>query len=363
MARKPQIRGGRGTENSVEIRGVDLFCGAGGLTYGLAKAGIDVRAGFDLDPDCRYAYEANNSAAFFEADVEKLSASDLLPLFGPQGLKLLAGCAPCQPFSTYSQGRDPRSTSDWGMLLQFGRLVGETDPDLVTMENVPQLADSEVFGEFLTALSGYHIWHGVVDCVQYGIPQQRRRLVLLGSKLGPVSLLDASAYRARSTTVRSAIGNMPALRAGEANPNDPIHAAAGMSALNLKRIRASRPGGSWRDWPKSLRAACHGKKSGASYGAVYGRMEWSRPAPTMTTLCHGFGNGRFGHPTQDRAISLREAAILQSFPKRYKFVPPSSRVKFTSIGRLIGNAVPPRLGEVIGRSLMEHAAGLVQARN
>lgn len=337
-----------------KIKAVDLFCGAGGLTHGLEKAGIDVRLGVDVDPDCKYPYEANNTARFLGLDVRTLTGVELGTHLAGAELSLLAGCAPCQPFSSYSQSRDPKNSSDWGMLLEFGRLISETRPDLITMENVPQLADHAVFHEFVEHLDDYHTWYSVVSCNEYGIPQQRRRLVLLASRLGSVSLLSPQAVGARRKSVRAAIGSMPPLAAGTADPKDPIHAAAGMSGLNLKRIRASQPGGSWRDWPRSLRATCHRRDSGASYGAVYGRMEWDRPAPTMTTLCHGFGNGRFGHPEQDRAISLREAALLQSFPRKYKFVPKGERVRFTAVGRLIGNAVPPRLGEIIGRSLQAH---------
>lgn len=127
-----------------------------------------------------------------------------------------------------------------------------------------------------------------------------------------------------------------------------------MSELNLKRIRQSRPGGSWEDWDKDLVAECNRRESGKSFGSVYGRMRWDQPAPTMTTLCYGFGNGRFGHPEQDRAISLREAALFQTFPKNYRFVAKGENVKFNVIGRLIGNAVPVRLGEVIAMSIKKH---------
>lgn len=339
---------------AVSIDCVDVFCGVGGLTYGLRKAGVHVSAGIDLDPACRFPYEANNSARFVERSVTEMTGREIDALYSVKGLRLLAGCAPCQPFSTYSQGRDPKLNEDWGLLAHFGRLVGELGPNLVTMENVPQLANHEVFEDFVKSLQGYHVWHDVVDCADYGLPQKRRRLVLLASRLGPIQLIPSSHIAARRKTVRAVIGKMPSLAAGEFDANDPLHAAAGMSALNLRRIRASVPGGTWRDWPPSLRASCHVKASGDGYGAVYGRMRWNEPAPTMTTLCHGFGNGRFGHPEQDRGLSLREAAMLQTFPKRYKFVPEDERVRFTTVGRMIGNAVPPKLGEIIGLTLLQH---------
>ncbi len=136
--------------------------------------------------------------------------------------------------------------------------------------------------------------------------------------------------------------------------NDSLHHACRLSALNLRRIRVSTPGGTWRDWDQSLLANCHRKKTGETYPSVYGRMEWDAPSPTITTQCFGYGNGRFGHPEQDRAITLREAAILQTFPDSYKFLPEGEKVKFSLLGRLIGNAVPVRLGEVIAETFRKH---------
>ena len=153
---------------------------------------------------------------------------------------------------------------------------------------------------------------------------------------------------------RQAISHLPTLEAGCSDSNDALHVASSLSDLNLRRIRASKPGGTWRDWDESLVAQCHRKDSGQTYPSVYGRMEWDAPAPTITTQCFGFGNGRFGHPEQDRAISLREAAILQTFPDNYKFLSPGECVRFSKFGRLIGNAVPVRLGEVVAKSLIEH---------
>ena len=184
------------------------------------------------------------------------------------------------------------------------------------------------------------------------MPQSRRRLVLLASKLGPIELRKSDV--ALKMTVRQAIGELPRVAAGSACPDDPLHASAGLTETNLLRIRASTPGGTWRDWPKELRAACHQKDSGKTYPSVYGRMEWDKPAPTMTTQCYGFGNGRFGHPEQDRAITLREAAIIQSFPAEYSFVADGDVVTFERLGTLIGNAVPPKLGEAIGGAIIGH---------
>jgi DNA (cytosine-5)-methyltransferase 1 len=221
------------------------------------------------------------------------------------------------------------------------------------MENVPQLADHIVFAEFLVSLADYHVWWDVVDCAKLGVPQTRQRLVLMGSKVGArAPFLPEGACKARS--VRETIAELPSIAAGSADAEDNLHVSSKLSPLNLRRIRMSVPGGTWRDWDADLLAACHRKFTGATYPSVYGRMEWDKPSPTITTQCFGFGNGRFGHPQQDRAISLREAAMLQTFPRDYKFVPQNGRVVFDKLGRLIGNAVPVRLGEVIADALVNH---------
>lgn len=336
------------------ISAVDLFCGVGGLTHGLVQGGVSVAAGIDIDEDCRFPYEANNKAQFLQKDLQELTAADIAPLFEKDKIRLLAGCAPCQPFSTYSQpGRAERSDGKWKLLENFGRTIEELQPELVTMENVPQLLGHWVFKRFLKSLSGYHVWHGVVRCAEYGVPQSRKRLVLLASQLGPVQLIEPT-HADRALTVRDAIAQLPSIPAGGAHPDDPLHVACNLSEINLRRIRASRPGGTWRDWPSDLLAECHEKESGKTYPSVYGRMEWEAPSPTITTQCFGFGNGRFGHPEQDRAISLREAALIQTFPRHYRFVLDGHAIKFSTLGRLIGNAVPVRVGEVVAKSLVRH---------
>ena len=239
-------------------------------------------------------------------------------------------------------------------MLAFGRLVNQIRPDLVTMENVPQLLNHEVFERFLRNLRQYKKWWGIVECSAIGVPQTRKRLVLLASRLGDEEL-RLHVEGIPKVTVRETIGALRPIAAGECDPFDPLHIAPSLSPTNLARIKASRPGGTWRDWPDQLQADCHRKASGATYPSVYGRMEWDRPAPTMTTQCFGYGNGRFGHPEQHRAISLREAAMLQTFPANYAFAPQGGDVKFSRMGRLIGNAVPVRLGEVIAKSLLAHA--------
>lgn len=345
------------TERSIQVDAVDLFSGAGGLTHGLANSGINVRVGVDIDPACQYPYTENNDAEFLLKSVGDLDAADLADYYQPGNVRLLAGCAPCQTFSSYNQ-RASDDDDRWWLLQHFSKLAGGLLPELVTMENVPGLLKHEVFDEFVASLeaSGYEVSKQVVRCQEYGLPQQRSRLVLLASRIGPIALLTPEDFEAKPRSVRDVIGpgKVPVLEAGSAHPTDRLHQSAGLSPLNQRRIKASKPGGTWRDWPEDLVADCHKKDSGRTYPGVYGRMAWDGPAPTMTTQFYGFGSGRFGHPSQNRAISLREGAILQSFPPDYKFVKPGDRVHMKTVGRLIGNAVPVMLGELIGKSINAH---------
>jgi DNA (cytosine-5)-methyltransferase 1 len=340
---------------------VDLFCGAGGLTRGLLDAGIAVAVGYDIDEACRFPYEQNNSPAIFkDTSVRDLTGKKLAKHYAKGQRRILVGCAPCVTFSKYTQGQDRTRDPKWQLLRQFARLIREVKPDVISMENVPELQRHNVFKAFLRTLSdeGYHFSDDaakrVVYCPDYGIPQHRSRLVIVASRLGPIELIPPTHRPKQHRTVKSALKSLPSLQAGEQSTTDPMHRASKLSALNLRRIQHSTPGGTWRDWPDDLVAKCHKKKKGKGFGGVYGRMEWDRPSPTITTQFFGFGNGRFGHPEQDRGLSLREGAILQSFPIDYQFTPEDSERSFKAVGRMIGNAVPVRLGEIIGKTILQH---------
>jgi DNA (cytosine-5)-methyltransferase 1 len=331
---------------------VDLFCGVGALSHGLKAAGFKIVAGYDVDARCKHAFERNNDASFFTLDVAKLTAKEIRGQFSGEVPSVLAGCAPCQPFSSYKQRyeEDPQ----WGLVTKFAKLAAEVGPDFVTMENVPALLrykKGRVFNNFCKILSdaGFGLSWTVARCEEFGVPQKRRRLVVIASKSG--QLVELNPTHTAALSVRSAISGLPPLSAGETDPTDPLHSAATLSDINMRRIRYSRPGGTWRDWPEDLRSPCHRKPTGKTYPGVYARMEWDTPSPTMTTQCYGYGNGRFGHPEQDRAISLREAAILQSFPLKYSFLPEGEKVSFVEVGRWIGNAVPVKLAEAIGKAI------------
>ncbi len=178
--------------------------------------------------------------------------------------------------------------------------------------------------------------------------------MLLASKIGPIKLIGPTHTKEQYKTVRDTIGDLPPIKAGEKCKTDPFHMSRSLSEINMKRMKATPYGGGWKDWPEELHLECHKKDSGKSFGSVYGRMTWEEPSPTMTTLCTGIGNGRFGHPEQDRAISLREAAMLQTFPKKYKFFAPGEPICLTKASRYIGNAVPPTLGTVTADSIVKH---------
>lgn len=346
------------------ISAIDLFCGAGGLSLGLASAGIDVAAGIDLDPACRYPYETNLDARFIQADVGKVRKEHLERLWTPGSARLLAGCAPCQPFSSHRRGVDTSGEDNWDLLSHFGRLVTATLPEFVTMENVTRLSRMSVFDRFVHRLEElkYSVAYGPLYGPEFGLPQERRRLVLLASRIGSIELPSGELDKSKFKTVKQTINDLPELAAGETDPCDPMHSARSLSPLNLARIRASVPGGTWRDWPTNLRAECHKKSSGASFQAFYGRMTWDSPSPTITTQAYNFGTGRFGHPEQDRSITLREAAMLQGFPRGYRFVPDGERPSRQSVGRLIGNAVPPEFGFAVGRQFVAALGGMPQKR-
>lgn len=336
---------------------IDLFCGIGGLTRGLMDSGLNVIAGFDIDPTCQYTYEHNNNVPYHMQNIREVHAADLDELYADDTTRILVGCAPCQPFSQmrFKLGKANEHDEKYNLLLEYGRLIEEVHPTIISMENVPQIRETEIYTQFIQILrdNGYHFSEKVVYCPDYGIPQSRRRFVLVGSLLGPIELIEPT-HRRGDVNVRNYIGHLPHIEAGGVDPDDPLHRSASLSEINLRRIRESHPGGTWRDWPEELRCPCHRKKSGKTYSSVYGRMSWDRIGPTITTQFYSFGTGRYGHPEQDRALSLREGAMLQTFPQDYDFIDPNREFVFRDIARHIGNAVPVRLGEIIGLTIINH---------
>jgi len=336
---------------------VDLFCGIGGMTHGFIQAGFKVDAGIDFDINCRKSYEINNNSSFIHSDLSDPDFELIRNLYTNEDIKVLIGCAPCQPFSSYNYKNNDKDK--WSLLRSFAKIIQAIKPDIISMENVPGLLKfkkDNVYDDFLKVLKNenYNISENIVYCPDYGIPQKRTRLVLLASKFGSIELIKPTHNKDNYLTLKDAIGHMPPLKAGERDNNDGLHIARNLTQINLQRIKSTPQGGSWKDWPENLMLDCHKKPSGNSYGSIYGRMSWDEPAPTMTTHCVGYGNGRFGHPEQDRAISLREAALIQTFPQNYRFEYDTQRFSSKQVATHIGNAVPVKLGKIIAESIKEH---------
>ena len=339
----------------MKIGAIDLFCGAGGLTCGLKKAGVDVVAGIDFDNSCKFPYEYNNNTSFINEDIHNIKGTEIKKALRGYDIKVLVGCAPCQPFSNHQKDKKNRKKhKDWSLLYEFSRIINECKPTIISMENVPELAKEKVFKDFIKNLekNKYKISYSIVNVADYGVAQNRKRLILLASKKNNIQLISPT-NKNNYVTVKHVIGHLPRISAGATCKTDELHTSASLSALNIERIKASKQDGTWEDWPPKLILKCHRKKTGKTYSSVYGRMSWNKPSPTITTQFTSYGTGRFGHPTQNRAISLREGALLQSFPRNYCFSNKVNKSNFQTIARQIGNAVPPRLGEIIGLSIIQ----------
>lgn len=336
----------------------DFFSGCGGTSAGLRKAGLNPVLAVDFDASALETFAHNfPNAVPILSDIRRLGTSDIEHLFDRNRKKpvLICACAPCQPFSKQNRQKKPLDTRV-SLLSHLSRFVNRFRPELLLVENVPGLKgragdpDSPL-AELIAMLKelGYEYDTQIVFAHDYGVPQSRRRLIVVASLLGPIKVPQATHGKGREPhrTVKDAIGWLPPLEAGCSDTSLPNHQAANLVAINIERIRASRPGGNWSDWPEHLRLACHSKVDG--YSDVYGRLEWDRPAPALTTRCTSYSNGRYGHPEQDRAISAREAACLQTFDIDFEFI--GNKV---SVAKQIGNAVPVRLAEAIGLMFKSH---------
>ena len=357
----------------MDVTAVDLFCGAGGVTYGFEQAGIDVVAGVDIDSKSQYPYEANTDSSFKRTDIRPLSQNpERVAQMFPwnSDIDILAACAPCQPYSTMGHSKT-KSTSDhdkWGLLDDLRKIVEYVKPDIVVTENVLQVRKDEVYDDFVSTLEelDYDInddENKKVYCPEYGIPQNRKRWVLIASRHGKIEL-PGPLYKEESEypTVKDTIDHLPPIEAGEVHESHELHRSRVLSETNLERIQNMEPGGDWRLWEEEglehLLADCHKKDSGRSYKAPYSRMRPDDPAPTITTQFYNYGSGRFGHydTSQDRALSVLEGALLQTFPEDYKFFEDFKDVGVKNLGRLIGNAVPPRLAEIAGKAILRQVA-------
>lgn len=328
---------------------IDCFSGCGGMSEGFRQAGFEVVGAIENDADAMSVYRLNHPDAHpWTADIREVTAKDILKTLGIKKgeLDLLGGCPPCQGFSTLRTYNGKRRVRDKqnDLIFEFQRLVLGLMPKRVMMENVPGLYEDARLQKFQRALKrkGYTVEAKVLNVGDYGVPQRRRRLVVLASRVSSVEFAKPS--RAKRT-VRQAISKLPP--AGSSG--DPLHdLPENRSQVVAARIRAvPRNGGSRASLPKRLKLDCHKESDG--FKDVYGRMAWDEPAPTITTGCFNPSKGRFLHPSRNRAITMREAALLQSFPKSYAFPARYGKVK---VATMIGNALPPVFIERHARQML-----------
>ncbi len=317
---------------------VDLFSGCGGVTVGLKRAGFKVLGAADIDPLSVRTYKANHkNITVWETDIRKLNPDTIKSTLGLSNgeLDLLAGCPPCQGFSTMrtlnktSVIDDPRND----LLFEFLRLVEDLHPRTVMMENVPGLVNDERFSAFCSRMqnAGYVNHYRILNAAEYGVPQRRRRLIYLagfGMKI-PFAKRDH-----KTKTVGDAIKELP--KAGESG--DPIHDISEKRTRRIRELiqRIPKNGGSRTDLPRESQLDCHKRCNG--FRDVYGRMAWGDVSPTITSGCFNPSKGRFLHPEENRTITMREAALLQGFPRRYNFPIEDNK---SAVALMIGNALPP----------------------
>lgn len=345
------------------IKAVDFFCGAGGVTRGFLNAGIDVLYGIDIDESARATYEKNNvrkdgsHVPFIAADIRTVTPDRFGELTEERrDFRLIfAACPPCQYFSKVNTEKKNRM-GDSNLFLVFAELVAAFRPDFIFAENVLGIKYDKygsIAAKFVETLKqiGYEIVVRPVDAKNYGVPQNRQRMIFLAALRGSPGFPKETHSRGNYATVRDAIGDrslFPKLNAGQADSNVPNHRASALSQINTERIRRTPPNGGGRlTWShiRRLKLKCYQNHSG--HTDVYGRMKWDAPAPTLTTRFNSLSNGRFGHPKDHRAISLREGAALQTFPYDYFFYGIQAQ-----IARHIGNAVPVRIAEIFGQHIL-----------
>ena len=340
------------------MKAIDFFCGAGGVTCGFKQAGIGVLGGLDIDIACKETYEQNNNSKFLHTDISKAEKSILKKEFGigrNDSDLIFIGCSPCQYYTNLKTDKT-KSKGSRMLLDDFREFVDYYKPGYVLIENVPGFEkkdDSPLmkFRQFLED-NNYKVIAKVINAKYYGVPQNRRRYVLLASRLkSRIKLPEED--KDTDINVRNSIGDpitFPRIVAGYKDNSHFIHWASRLSEKNLRRIRKTpKNGGSrkaWADNPE-LQLECY--KNHQGHWDVYGRIKWEEVSPTITTRFNSYSNGRYGHPEQDRAISLREGATLQTFPLDYNFY----SEKQGDIAKMIGNAVPPELARRIGITILE----------
>jgi DNA (cytosine-5)-methyltransferase 1 len=328
----------------------DIFSGVGGLSEGMYQAGFETKVAIEIEADAVSAFKMNHiTTDVIERDVRTITADEIKQKLNGQQLHLLAGCPPCQGFSSVRRLNRKKNVRDErnGLVLEYVRLVRELQPLTIMMENVPALKDYYLFKDAVKELEdlGYHPKYKVVNVRDYGVPQNRRRLVLVGSKLGEIEVAEGNG---KKVTVRKAIGKLSPID----KTRDKVHQiVASHTPEVMERICLTpKDGGSWKDLPEKYILNCH-TKNNVGFNDIYGRLRWDDFSTTITGGCLNPSKGRFLHPEEDRCITAREAALLQSFPKSYKF---PTNISKTSLALLIGNALPPQFGYIQSLNIKKH---------
>lgn len=336
---------------------VDLFCGAGGMSLGLKQAGFEPVFAADFDKHACATYRLNIGDHVQEIDLSAIEPERFAEMVAVQcgSIDLVAGGPPCQGWSIQRRGDRADARND--LTLKFAELAAALKPMAIVMENVPTILGARGRAHLLQVESilhsaGYNTEKTVLNAASYGVPQVRRRAVLVALRqdLGPpFSFPKASHPETAWRTVRDAIGDLPAPPMdGSEHPDYPNHRLVKVSALNLQRLSHVPEGGGRLDVPEHLQLPCHAKDNGHRHLDVFGRLSWDRPAGTITAMFDNFTRGRFAHPSETRNITGREGARLQSFPDSYVFLGPKK-----DVARQIGNAVAPLLAKSLGEALLE----------
>ena len=329
---------------------IDLFSGIGGQSVGLKRAGFTIKASVEIDKNAVKGYKQNHpKTKVFDYDIRQINTESIKELLGEEPLHLLAGCPPCQGFSSVRRLNRKKSIRDDrnNLILEYLRFVKELRPLTIMMENVPGLINYYLFKQVVKEFSelGYNPRYEVLNVKDFGVPQRRKRLVLVGSLLGKIDL--AKVYVPKRT-VRHTIGNLPKIE----DSDDEAHKIVASHIPRIQKMIELIPknGGSRKDLPQEFTLECH-KKENIGFNDVYGRLRWDDFSSTITGGCLNPSKGRFLHPEKNRCISAREAALLQTFPKKYKI---PTDIPKTSVALLIGNALPPRFSYYQSKNIKNH---------
>lgn len=333
-----------------KYKAIDLFAGCGGLSEGMRRSGFDVMVAIEIDENAASTYKMNHpDTEVLQRDIREVEGKEVQELLGNGKLQLLAGCPPCQGFSGVRKLHRQHSIRDRRnrLVMEYLRFVEELKPLTIMMENVPGVVNYYLFRTMVKKLKelGYAVKFEVVNVKDYGVPQRRRRLILVGSLLGHI---DIAKPTNEMVTVRETIGSMETID----KTNDPLHKIIIKHTERINKMIQMTPknGGGRKDLPEEYRLKCHSKEN-VGFNDIYGRLRWDDYANTITGGCLNPSKGRFLHPEEDRVITPREAALIQTFPLNYKF---PIEVGKTSLASMIGEALPPKFSCIQCKNIKEH---------